>query len=149
MSYLIQHISQVFFDMLGFSRTVQKLIQLGASRESTQNKTNGYISSENQWPVVSALELTNDKKVVRALLSGGLKELQELTEGAHQRLRQRPELDFTCKSQETVSWLRSLSLCSDPETLLAELSDPMMRSPLHFAAIAGLEVCDYVIVLLL
>lgn len=125
--------------MRGYSRTVQALIHLGASRESSQVAKKG----DSEWPDnVSALELTDDKEVIRALLKGGIKELQELTHSAHQRLRQRPEEveELAVKKGDGLSWLKSLSLCSDPGSLLAELSDPMMRSPLHFAAIAGLEV---------
>jgi hypothetical protein len=123
--------------ILGYARTVEMLIRLGASREA---KIDTIDSLPSVRLVPSALEIAKNKGVTRALLRGGLRELQLYTDLAYQRLKQHVVMSEQNCTQPKMEWLLSLSMCADANEIVRELGDPLLRSPLHFAVISGHEV---------
>jgi len=109
----------------------------------------------------TALALTNDARVRRVLLSGGLAELDALDEQARKRLAGLSHY-YSAQSGAVVglaattsgansgsgggssssgvgAWVAQLADLPDASALLATMGDAQARHPLHLAATAGLE----------
>lgn len=150
----------------GFSEAVAVLSKFGAARSAQsghESALEGAVNCDNSESNgglgrYTALALTDDARVRRVLLAGGLAELDAFDEHARKRLAGLSQHHSTQSnalvgafaatnggassgdgSSGVGAWVAQLADLPDASALLETMGDAQARHPLHLAATAGLE----------